>query len=142
MILLCFVFSFIGFLSNLTLSAFGRLPFALADSTRKSYTAMFRTFLAFLVFCRLEIHQVNVNLILAFLECLVVNKVKYSQLLNYISAIKTMSSAYDINLCGLDHPRLHLYLKSIQKASPFHVKMHHIIDIPFLKAIVEKCDLT
>ena len=136
------VFIFTGALFNLTKSALGRLPMALAASTRKSYSAMFRTFLAFLVFCQLQFHQVNVNVLLAFLECLVVNNVRHSQLLNYMSAIKTMSSAYDLSLPDINHPKLAMYLKSIQKSSPFHVKLHHIIDIPFLSSIVQKCDLT
>ena len=35
-----------------------------------------------------------------------------------------------------------MYLKSIQKTAPFSVKMHHIIDIQLLTAIVSACDAT
>ena len=105
MMLPCCFFYFLGLLSTLTKSAFSRLPLALAESTRKSYSTMFTTFLAFMIFYHIEIYQVNVTILLAFLECLVVNNVKHSQLLNYMSAIKTMSSAYGMSIPDMDDPR-------------------------------------
>ena len=134
--------SILGTLQSLAKSAQSRLPLALAPSTRRSYFTMFRTFLAFLTFCNVPCHQVNVTVLLAFCECLVVNNVKHAQLLNYLSAIKTMSFTYDLHISDLTHPKLHLYLKSIQKSAPFSVKLHHIIDIELLTSIVNKCDST
>ena len=131
-----------GILYSLTQAAQARLPGALAPSTRRTYSVMFRTFLAFLAFCRVPSHQVNVDILIAFMTCLVTNKVKHAQLLNYISAIKTMSSAHSWQLPDLNHAKLHMYLKSIQKSSPFSVKLHHLIDIPLLTSIVQRCDST
>ena len=126
----------------MTLSAHTRLPLALAQSTRRSCSAMFRTFMAFLTFCKVPSQQVNVNVLIAFLECLVVNNVKNSQLSNYVSAIKTMSSAYDLSIPDLNNSKLHIYLKSTQKSSPFSVKLHHIIHIQLRTSITETCEST
>ena len=103
---------------------------------------MFRVFLAFLAFAKVEKHQVNVNVLLAFLECLVVNNIKHSQLLNYLSAIKTLCVICEWKIPDLKHEKIHFYLKSIQKTSPFSVKMHSIIDTSLLSDIVSTCRLT
>ena len=103
---------------------------------------MFRLFLAFLCFSKASSSQVNVNVLLAFLEFLVFNSVKHSQLLNYLSAIKTMASIYDWHIPDLKHVKIQLYLKLIKKTAPFCVKLHHIIDITFLTSLVSKCDST
>ena len=132
----------LGTRQSLAQSAQSQLPMALAPSTRRSYCTMFRTFLAFLIFCNVPSHQVNVTVLLAFFECLVVNKVKHSQLLNYLSAIKTLSSTYDLHIHDFNHTKLHMYLRSIQKSAPFSVKWHHIIDIQLLTSIVNKYDST
>ena len=136
------IFIVSGTLYSLTQAAQARLPGALAPSTRRTYSVMFRTFMAFLVFCKVPSHQVNVDILIAFMECLVMSKVKHAQLLNYISAIKTMSSAHSWQISDLNHSKLHMYLKSIQKSSQFSVKLHHLIDIQLLTSIVQKCDST
>ena len=89
----CFFFLFSGLIQNLSQAAQSRLPLALAESTRRSYSSMFRVFMAFTVFCHVKMSQVNVEVLLAFLECLVVNNVKHSQFLNYLSTLKTCSIA-------------------------------------------------
>ena len=115
---------------------------ALASSTQTAYNSMFRTFVAFLVFARTDFHQVNASVILAFLECLVMNGIKASQLQNYISAIRTMHICHGMNVSYLDHPSIPLFIKSIQKTSTFRVNLKHIVDIPLLESIVATCDLT
>ena len=138
----CHIFIFLGVISTLSSSAQSKLPAALAQSTRRAYTAMFRLFLAFLCFNQVSISQVNVNILLAFLEFLYCNGTKYSQLLNYISAIRTFSLMYDVKIPDLKHSKINLSLKAIQKANPFSVKLHHLIDIPLLNSIISTCDLT
>ena len=119
-----------------------RLPMALARSTQMAYNSMFRTFVAFLICARTEFHQVNASVILAFLECLVMNGIKASQLQNYISAIRTMHVCHGMNVSYFDHPSIPLFIKSIQKTSTFKVNLKHIVDISLLKSIVATCDLT
>ena len=119
-----------------------RLSLALAQSTRRAYTAMFRLCLAFLCFNQVSISQVNVNVLLAFLEFLFCNGTKYSQLLNYVSAICTFCLMYDFNIPDLKHSKINLYLKAIQKSTSFSVKLHHLIDFPLLNSIISTCDLT
>ena len=53
----------------------------------KAYGAMFKTFLAFVVFMHWDLHYVNVLSLLRFLECLPFSGVKHNQMANYMSAI-------------------------------------------------------
>ena len=124
------------------MGALSRLPYALAESTNKAYTAMFRLYLAFLAFVAFTPNQVNVDIFLAFLECLVVNQVKAAQLQNYVSAIKNFSIRFSMPSHFCDHPKVHMYIKSLQKSAPVNVKINQIIDIQLLKALITCCDRT
>ena len=103
---------------------------------------MFRLYLAFLTFINLQPYQVNVDVILAFLECLNFNSVGISQMNNYISAIKSLSLRFNLPLQHLEHQKISLYLRALQKTTPAKMKLKTIIDVPFLKLIVNKCDST
>ena len=103
---------------------------------------MFRLFLAFLAFNVIPISQVTVHVTLAFLEFLHFNSSTVNQMKNHISAIKHFSHRFALHLSAFDDPKVTLYLTSVQKAAPFCVKIHNIIDIPLLKKIVTACNLT
>ena len=127
---------------HITMLATSRLSEAFCDSTKKAYSALFRTFLAFVSFMSWELHQVNVFCLLCFLECLHFNGVKCSQMANYLSAIKSTFTIYGLDVsCFADH-RLKLYQKAVQSHTPLSVKLNQVIDIALLKRMVEQCDLT
>ena len=65
---------------HLTQQATSRLSYAFAESTRKAYATLFRTFLAFVTFMCWDLHQVTVFNLLCFLECLHYNGVKHLQM--------------------------------------------------------------
>ena len=81
-------------LSALTRKAAVTLPLALAESTRRTYKAMFRVFLAFCVFYRMQLHQVTADSILAYLQFLADNSISSSGLRNHLSALKTQFALY------------------------------------------------
>ena len=62
--------------------------------TRRAYTTMLRTFLAFVVFMPWDIQQMTAIQLLCFLECLQFNGVRCSQMSNYLSPIKILSESY------------------------------------------------
>ena len=139
---LFFILFIVGVISSLSTLAHCRMSEALASSTHWTYTAMFRLYLAFLVFAGYQPSQVMLDIALAFLECLQFNGVLYSQMLNYVSAIRSMSIRYSLDLQPWNHPKISMYLKSVQKSSPTLLKMHNIIDIDMLKQLIKKCDCT
>ena len=114
----------------------------ISESTKKAYSTLFKTFVAFAVFMHWDLYQVTVLNLLCFLECLHYNGVKQPQMENYLSAIRTQYL-----LCGLDiscsiDARLKFYLKAVQRQAPLVIKLNKIIDIPMLSQIVEQCDFT
>ena len=85
--MLCFV-SGHSRLENLTSQAMARLNTAFRPPTQAAYTSMFRVFVAFCVYMKVAMVDVHVGVLLAFLECLHVNKVSVHMVCNYLSAIK------------------------------------------------------
>ena len=99
-------------------------------------------FLAFLAFNAVLPSQVMVDTILAFLECLKLNTISYSQMLNYLSAIKSFATRLSMDLKPFHDPKISLYLKAIQKSSPTLLKVNNLVDRCLLHQIVQTCDLT
>ena len=120
-------------LSNL---AHSRLPGAVAGSTQKAYMTMYKIFLAFLVFSSLQNNQVNSEVILAFLEFLLFNNIKVAQMQNYMSTIRWFSIRFNLPFAYLHDEKIAMYFKAVQRATPARIKLHSIIDIPFLRKIV------
>ena len=87
-------------------------------------------------------NKVNVEVLLAFLECLNYSDIKALQMANYISALKSFAVRFDTSTAPFEHPKIHMYLKAIQKPTPFKITLHNIVDIPFLHEIITKCKST
>ena len=128
--------------THLTQQATSKLSHAFAESTRKAYATLFRTFLAFVAFMCWDLHQVNVFNLLCFLECLHYNGVKHLQMANYLSAIKTTFLLYGLDVACFADARIKYYQKSIQIHAPLSVKLKKVIDVTLLKSIVQQCDYT
>ena len=71
-------------LTEWSAKATSRLHLAFRSKTYKAYTTMFRTFVAFCILTKSCIENVNVNVIMSFLECLVSNAVSPCMLANYV----------------------------------------------------------
>ena len=137
------MFSYVsGLTSNLAKSALERLSDAWAPSTYRSYTTMFRLYLAFMVFMQVNLAEVNFGHILAFLECLHWNGMKCSQIQNHLSAVKSYYIRLALPVAVFDNQQITMYLKSLQKTAPFSVRLPNLIDITLLKALIAKCELT
>ena len=115
---------------------------ALADSTTRAYSTMFRLYLAFMIFSKSSPNQVNLEAILAFLEFLVTDHVKVSQIRNYISAIKHYSIRFDLPFTLWNHEKVNLFVKSLQKTAIFKVRLPKVIDVKLLENIILKCEST
>ena len=70
---------------------------ALSDralSTHKAYDSKFRIFIAFCYFASVNLFQISIQVILAFMEFLTLNKVSHSGISNDLSAVKTKLSNF------------------------------------------------
>ena len=113
---------------------------AFAESTRRSYAAMFRNFLAFLAFLNVQPHLVSPPHNLAFLEFLVFNKVSHSQISNYLAAIKANFSMFALDTTPFFDQRIKYFTKAVARCAPLTVKLKAIIEPPLLITIIQKCE--
>ena len=100
---------------------------------------MFRVFLAFCVYMQVTLKEINVNVILSFCECLVINNCSVSMIANYLSAIKASFVLYNMCYSLLDHPRIKYFQKSMRINRPLAVTSHNIIDLAMLEQISQSC---
>ena len=108
--------------------------------TRKCYTLLFRTFIAFCVLSNKVLHVIDVTFILCFLEFLVKNAVSVHMLRNYVSAIKANLTIWGCHYELMDHPNIRYFIKSVRINRPLAVTKRNIIDIKTLNNIVKVCD--
>ena len=101
---------------------------------------MFRTFIAFCIFFTIDIHHLNTDHSLAFLEFLVFNQLSQASINNYLSAIKTMLQLYGLPSLPFRDHRISYFTKALKLQAPLRVSFKSIIDIPLLHEIVTACN--
>ena len=126
-------------LNNLTTAATARLQGAFRPTTAKAYSSMFRTFMCFCIFLEVNVCNLNVSHILAFMECLNVNQVSVNMISNYLAAIKANLVVLGLNTVPLDR-RVKYYVRALKLNRPICVKVHNIVSIDILLQIVHQCD--
>ena len=128
-------------LTSLSAKASDRLHLAFRPKTYKAYHVMFRTFVAFCIVTKCAFVNINVIVVLSFLECLVGNSCSAGMVANYVSAIRASFVMYDLPYLVLDHPKVKYFLKSLRINRPVVVMPHNIITISRLIDISLACDL-
>ena len=83
-----FVFAENAVVTPLARKAALRTHQAFRPKTRQAYDAMFRVFVAFCIVAGVLMSDVNVEIVMSFLECMVQNHCSCAVLENYMSAIK------------------------------------------------------
>ena len=127
-------------MAALTAKAKLRMNSIYASSTSKSYNAKFRIFMAFCVYASRSVHDISIELLLAFLEFLTFNKVSFASIINYISAIKTMLGNHGVNCSAFLDPRIKVFTRSLMRSRPLNPNIKTIIDIAMLTRIVNHCE--
>ena len=134
-----YIFSASNVNPTLLTSATHRLSGAFSQATLKSYMSMFRLFIALAIFYNWDFDQVNTLHVLSFLEFFHVNDISFTQMKNYISAIKTMLIMYNHDVAFFQDRRISLFIRSCQINAPLKVKMKSVFDIPMLTALCKAC---
>ena len=117
-----------------------RLKGAFAESTKSSYNHKFRYFLAFCILNSIQLQDVNVYIVLAFLEFLVFNKFSHGVVKNYVSALKSYFVCYGLPTSVFSDRRITYFIKALQKAGPHTAVLRPIIDKQLLLEIADTCD--
>ena len=100
---------------------------------------MFRVFVAFCIFSGVLLVDVNVKVILAFLECLVQNNCSSAMVENYMSAIKASFVLYELPYVVFNHPKIKYFIKSLKTNRPLTLRAHNLIDLTILRRISLAC---
>ena len=101
-------------LTSLSAKASDRLHQAFCPKIYRAYDAMFRTFVAFCIVTKSALSNINVKVILLFLECLVKNSCSSCMVANYVSAIRASFVMYDLPYYMLDHLKVKDFFKSLR----------------------------
>ena len=108
---------------------------ALANSLRPrtmaAYNNQFLTFIQFTAYIGYS-HYEDVNLILAFMQCLTHNHISKASVQNYLSAIKYYYILYNLDYQVFTHPKVNMLLRSLAINRPLNCKIKGVIDIPML----------
>ena len=112
-----------------------RLSKGFRPKTQAAYTAMFKVFIAFCIHMKL-----NVNIALAFLECLLHNQCSSAMIVNYASALKAKCVVYNLQYGLFDSLKVKYFLKSVKQNRHLHVVPHNIINVEILHEICKECD--
>ena len=115
---------------------------AFRPSTSRNYTSMFRLFLAFTVFMKINISCLSPLMIIAYLQFLESNNTSASAMANHLSAIKAKLSMLGVSIQAFLDPRIKYFQKAMVLHRPFKVQLKKIIDIDTLHLIVRTCDST
>ena len=121
-------------LTPLTKKAALRTHQAFRPKMRQTYDSMFRVFVAFCIISAVILPDINVEVIMSFLECLVENNCSCAMLENYMSAIKANCILYDLPYYVFDHPKIKYFIKSIKINRP-----HNTVDLSILRRISNAC---
>ena len=115
---------------------------AFRPATARSYDSMFRLFLAFIIFMKINLHVLSPLSIIAYLEFLETNQVSAASIANHLSAIKAKLALFGLPLQAFTDPRIKYFQKAMTLHRPFKVKLKKIIDIKTLHLIIRACDST
>ena len=96
--------------------------------------------MAFCVYASRSIHDISIELLLAFLEFLTFNKVSFASIINYISAIKTVLGNHGVNCSAFLDPRIKVFTRSLMRSRPLNPNIKTVIDIAMLTRIVKHCE--
>ena len=115
---------------------------AFRPATTRTYDSMFRLFLAFTIFMKVNIFAITPLSLIAYLQFLESNHISVASMSNHLSAIKAKLALFGLPLHPFADPRIKYFQKAMTLHRPFKVTLKKIIDIHTLQLIVRACDFT
>ena len=108
---------------------------------RRACVTIFRTFIAFSTVTKSCITNVNVKMVLSFIECLVSNACSYCMVANYVFSLKVNFVLCDLPFEVLEHPKVKYFVKTLKINRPLAITSHNVITIPILMQISQSCEV-
>ena len=125
--------------SPLAVKASARTLEAFRPKTRRAYDSMFRVFVAFCIYSGVIMLDVNLKVILPFMECLVSNHCSCAMIENYLSAIKAKFILFELPFVVFSHPKIKYFVRSLKINRPLTLKAHNLIDLSTLRQLSKAC---
>ena len=98
---------------QLTTSACARLLQSFRPATQRAYNRMFTDFMALLVATGLMPSQVDVNILLVFMEYLCQNKLTPSNISNLLAGVRAYCVIYNIPTSSFKDEKIQMFIKSL-----------------------------
>ena len=100
---------------------------------------MFSDYMTFLVVSGLHSGEVNVQLLLAFLEYLYENNYTVSNITNYLAAIRAVSIIYDLPTECFKNQKIQMLIRSLKLNRPLTLRSQSVLDENMLNQVVLAC---
>ena len=126
--------------AQLAMSAVDKLMSGFRPATLRQYRRMWSDFIAFQVAAGLFPYQVNIHLLLAFLEFLHHNGISPSHLQNHLTAIRALHILHGLDTSAFRDERLALFVKATRLQAPFNPSISAHLDVTLLQRIIQQCD--
>ena len=121
---------------QLATSACNRLLQSFRPSTQRTYSRMFQDSLGFLVASGLSLGQVNIYILLAFLEYLHSNALTATNICNYLAGIRAFFILHGLPTDIFQDHRIQMFVKSLKINTPLMIKSNPVFSTDMLTHIV------
>ena len=128
-------------MQDLAQNANKRLGSAYKCKTWDAYKAMFMTFMAFCDFTVTSFMDPNEITIIAFIEFLCFNDLRFNSVQNYVSAIKSQKKWFKLPVQVFGHTKMKLMLKAVEHTNTKPPIFKGVFDLDNLINIVLLCQL-
>ena len=122
--------------AQLATRVYDRLWVYFGPATQRTYTRMFQDFMGFLVASGLSLGQVNIYVLLAFLEYLHSNAPTVTNISNYLADIRVFFILYAFPIDLFKDQRIQMFVKSLKINRPLHLKTTPVFSVEMLQDIV------
>ena len=127
-------------MTHLSHEAGVRLQTVFRPKTAKCYSLLFRTFMAFVIYIKVKLSQVDCQVVLSFLELLAKQNTSLHMVSNYVAAIKAKFMIFGLQSWVLDDPCIKYFIKSLKINQPLAIPRRNIMDISTLKKVILLCE--
>ena len=122
--------------AQLATSACNRLLQSFRPATQRTYSRMFQDFMGFLVASGLSLGQVNIYILLAFLQYLHSNALTATNICNHLAGIRAFFIFYGLPTDMFQDQRIQMFMKSLKINRPLMIKSTPVFSTDMLLHIV------
>ena len=125
--------------SNPSISGYQKDSRGIATTYLASYTATFKLFLAFVIYCGLPSPS-HMDTIVLYLEYLAQNNLKACSLRNHIAVLKHFFALFDWPVQALSSRKVQLMVKSVQMNAQLQIKVKGVFTVKLLRKLIQQTD--